>query len=81
WYNTNHYQELAQQTISVNPQGAKESYDQHELYTFKRIIKGGSFLCNVNYCESYRPSARRGQTPDTGTSHVGFRLVSSPGKS
>ncbi len=40
-----------------------------------RVIKGGSFLCHESYCESYRPSARRGAPPDTGSSHVGFRLV------
>ena len=41
----------------------------------RRVIKGGSFLCHESYCESYRPSARRGMAPDTGSSHVGFRLV------
>ncbi len=41
----------------------------------RRVIKGGSFLCHESYCESYRPSARRGVPPDTGSSHVGFRLV------
>lgn len=40
-----------------------------------RVIKGGSYLCHVSYCESYRPSARRGTTPDTATNHVGFRCV------
>jgi sulfatase modifying factor 1 len=40
-----------------------------------RVIKGGSFLCHESYCESYRPSARRGAPSDTGSSHVGFRLV------
>lgn len=41
----------------------------------RRVTKGGSFLCNPSYCESYRPSARRGTPPDTGTSHVGFRCA------
>jgi sulfatase modifying factor 1 len=41
----------------------------------RRVIKGGSFLCHESYCESFRPSARRGTAPDTGSSHVGFRLV------
>jgi formylglycine-generating enzyme required for sulfatase activity len=41
----------------------------------RRVIKGGSFLCNRSYCESYRPSARRGTPPDTGSSHVGFRVA------
>ena len=47
-----------------------------EAATERRVIKGGSFLCHDSYCESYRPSARRGVEPDTGSSHVGFRLVS-----
>lgn len=42
----------------------------------RRVIKGGSFLCHVDYCESYRPSARRGTPYDTGTSHIGFRCAS-----
>ncbi len=42
----------------------------------RRVTKGGSFLCNADYCESYRPSARRGTSPDTGSGHVGFRIVS-----
>ena len=41
----------------------------------RRVIKGGSFLCHASYCESYRPSARQPLAPDTGASHVGFRLV------
>ena len=41
----------------------------------RRVTKGGSFLCHPDYCESYRPSARRGTTPDTATSHIGFRCA------
>jgi formylglycine-generating enzyme required for sulfatase activity len=41
----------------------------------QRVVKGGSFLCSPEYCESYRPAARRGIAPDTGSSHVGFRCV------
>ena len=43
----------------------------------KRVIRGGSFLCNVDYCLSYRPSARRGCDPLNPMSHLGFRLVMS----
>ena len=45
--------------------------------TERRVMKGGSFLCHPAYCESYRPSARRGTTPDTATNHIGFRCVQS----
>ncbi|MGC4073017.1 MAG: formylglycine-generating enzyme family protein [Nibricoccus sp.] len=41
----------------------------------RHVTKGGSFLCSPAYCESYRPSARRGTPPDTGSSHVGFRIA------
>ncbi|MFM8232109.1 MAG: formylglycine-generating enzyme family protein, partial [Chthoniobacterales bacterium] len=41
----------------------------------RRVTEGGSFLCHPDYCESYRPSARRGTPPDTGSSHVGFRCA------
>ncbi len=45
--------------------------------SIERVVKGGSFLCHPDYCESYRPSARRGLPYDTGMSHVGFRCVMS----
>ncbi len=43
----------------------------------RRVTKGGSFLCNPSYCESYRPTARRGTPHDTGMEHIGFRCVKS----
>jgi sulfatase modifying factor 1 len=43
----------------------------------ERVVKGGSFLCNASYCESYRPVSRRGTPPDTATEHIGFRCVMS----
>lgn len=43
----------------------------------QRVIKGGSFLCHDSYCESYRPSARRGAPTDTGASHIGLRVAAS----
>lgn len=41
----------------------------------RRVIKGGSFLCHPDYCESYRPAARRGSEPKSSTSHIGFRCA------
>jgi len=40
-----------------------------------KILKGGSYLCHASYCFRYRIAARNGTTPDTTTSHQGFRLV------
>jgi sulfatase modifying factor 1 len=70
----------ADETLCDNPQGPTSTYDPADPYAVRRVIKGGSFLCHVTYCESYRPSARRGTPPDTGSSHVGFRLVKDAGK-
>jgi len=60
----------------INPTGPETTYDPSRPYLqIQRVIKGGSFLCHVDYCESYRPSARRGNTPDSSTNHTGFRLA------
>ncbi len=61
----------------VNPKGPLTSFDptREMSDTPQRVTKGGSFLCNPSYCESYRSSARRGTPPDTGTMHIGFRCV------
>ncbi|MDZ4287662.1 MAG: SUMF1/EgtB/PvdO family nonheme iron enzyme [Prosthecobacter sp.] len=59
-----------------NPTGPKSSYNPaHPDEPVERVTKGGSFLCHANYCESYRPAARRGTPPDTGMSHIGFRCA------
>lgn len=63
-----------------NPKGPADSWDPDDpvANTTRHVIRGGSFLCHKSYCESYRPSARRGQTPDTSMSHLGFRCAMSP---
>jgi formylglycine-generating enzyme len=75
WYRADAYVLRANTKVVDNPKGPNESLDPNEPYTPKRVIRGGSFLCHVNYCESYRNAARRGNSPDTGMSHVGFRCV------
>lgn len=63
-----------------NPLGPpeSESFDPREPNGPKHVIKGGSYLCAKNYCSRYRPAARESQSPDTGTTHIGFRLASYP---
>lgn len=39
------------------------------------VVKGGSHLCNPAYCARYRPAARQPQSPDSATTHVGFRCA------
>lgn len=64
----------------VNPTGPTRAFDPTRGVptAIQRVIKGGSFLCHASYGESYRPTARRGTPPDTGSSHVGFRCAKSP---
>ncbi|MDM0046026.1 formylglycine-generating enzyme family protein [Variovorax dokdonensis] len=65
--------------VADNPLGPTDSFDPSEpgvpVNAPKRVTRGGSFLCNEDYCMSYRPSARRGTDPYTSMSHLGFRLV------
>ncbi|MCI0365461.1 MAG: formylglycine-generating enzyme family protein [Phycisphaerales bacterium] len=62
-----------------NPKGPTECFNPTRAVpgAVERVTKGGSFLCHASYCESYRPTARRGTPPDTGTEHIGFRCVKS----
>jgi formylglycine-generating enzyme len=39
------------------------------------VLKGGSHLCAPEYCLRYRPAARSPQTPDSSTTHIGFRCA------
>jgi len=75
WYRVDTHIEAASKNVCRDPAGPADSYDPADPYAPKRVVKGGSFLCNPSYCESYRPSARRGTPPDTGSSHTGFRCV------
>ena len=41
----------------------------------KKIMRGGSFLCNDSYCSGYRVARRMSASKDTGLSHTGFRCA------
>ncbi|TVQ03255.1 MAG: formylglycine-generating enzyme family protein [Balneolaceae bacterium] len=45
----------------------------------EKVLRGGSFMCNVSYCHGYRVSARSHTTPDNAIFHVGFRGVKDAG--
>ena len=79
WYRADEYVERAASgKVIFNPTGPAGSYDPREPWAPKRVNRGGSFLCHVTYCESYRPAARRGTATDTSLSHLGFRCVLTP---
>ncbi len=76
WFSIGH----DSQAHSTNPTGPSQdkSFDPKKPQDGAlHVVKGGSYLCAKNYCSRYRPAARESQAPDTGTTHIGFRLVKS----
>lgn len=71
WYRADYYKK----SPILNPQGPSSSHDPDEPGVAKRVMRGGSFLCNDGYCSSYRCSARMKSSPDSGLQHTGFRCV------
>ena len=53
----------------------KQVKQAHQDKKGYKITKGGSFLCHQSYCYRYRIAARTANSPDSTTSHQGFRLV------
>jgi formylglycine-generating enzyme len=71
-----HHQYYSQVEGGVtDPKGPETSYDPYEPLARKRVIRGGSFLCNDSYCSGYRVSRRMKSTEDSGMEHLGFRCV------
>ncbi len=76
YYNNTYYKTVASAAGIKNPAGPAQSYDPDEPYAKKRVIRGGSFLCNDSYCTGYRVARRMKSTEDSGMEHLGFRCVS-----
>jgi formylglycine-generating enzyme required for sulfatase activity len=80
WFSARHEADAPKACcIPANPRGGREqeSYDpcQPNIRIPRKVVKGGSHLCALNYCRRYRPAARHAQPVDTSMSHVGFRCV------
>ena len=76
WYRHDYYPMLAAQgPLARNPQGPTDSVDPSEPGVKKKVHKGGSFLCTDQYCARYISGGRGKGEPETGTNHIGFRLV------
>jgi len=74
WYSPRYYSEVAKQTVAQNPRGPSELRAEKRM----KVQKGGSFMCTDDFCARFRPGARGRGDIDTGSSHVGFRLVKDP---
>jgi formylglycine-generating enzyme len=75
WYHANYYKMAGRPEGVVNPQGPDHSFDPREPGTAKKVMRGGSFLCNDSYCSGYRVARRMNNTTDSSSGHSGFRLV------
>jgi formylglycine-generating enzyme len=76
WYRADYYAQLAKAGgVAVNPQGPDSSFDPDEPTENKRVHRGGSFLCNDQYCSRYIVGTRGKGEVNTGTNHLGFRCV------
>lgn len=75
WYRHDYYARLAKSDLSVNPQGPPNSYDPDEPGVAKKVQRGGSFLCNDQYCTRYMVGTRGKGDWRTGTNHTGFRCI------
>jgi sulfatase modifying factor 1 len=64
WYYPSFYEE----SPSSHPSGP------HDGET--KVLRGGSYLCHISYCNRYRNSARSSNTPDSSMGNAGFRTLS-----
>lgn len=74
WYQHDYYKKIGQ-SLAENPAGPSSSFDPDEPTVPKKVVRGGSFLCNASYCKGYRVSSRMKTATDTGLEHTGFRCV------
>jgi sulfatase modifying factor 1 len=73
WYDAGYYDRVNK--IVADPRGPARSFDPAEPTVPKKVVRGGSFLCNAVYCKGYRVSSRMKSSPDTGLENTGFRCV------
>ncbi len=74
-YNNQYYSTFEKVKLAIHPKGPIKSYDPDEPLVAKRVMRGGSFLCNESYCSGYRVAARMKSSADSGMEHLGFRCV------
>jgi sulfatase modifying factor 1 len=67
WFDPGTYREAERTSPRVDPDGP--------LGGAHRVMRGGSYLCHDSYCTRYRVGARSGNTPDSASGNIGFRVV------
>lgn len=75
WYRHDYYRNQANGDLTINPLGPADSFDPDEPGVVKKVQRGGSFLCNDQYCTRYMVGTRGKGDWRTGTNHTGFRCV------
>ena len=66
WFDPNYYR----RSPAADPAGPERGG--------ARILRGGSYLCHISYCNRYRNSARSSNTADSSMGNAGFRTVALP---
>ncbi len=73
WLDTEYYKKEGAK--KSNTPGPQKGYNPAMPFQQEKVIRGGSFLCNDDYCSGYRNARRMGSSIDTGLNHTGFRCV------
>lgn len=74
-YHFQSYEMQNDRDVAYDPRGPLESLDPDEPLIEKRVLRGGSFLCNDSYCSGYRVSRRMKGDAKSSYNHTGFRCV------
>ena len=75
WYTADYYSLCKAKGVVANPKGPEKSLDPDEPFAMKKVTRGGSFLCNDDYCSGFRIGARMKTSWDSSLNHTGFRCV------
>ena len=73
-YDLHAYKERSKMKNTIDPV-SEVTFDLDDFGQEKRVMRGGSFLCDETICSGYRITRRMRSTPDTGYIHTGFRCV------
>ena len=80
WYSSNYFSNCKKEGVALNPMGPKTYHDPLDSLIEKKVVKGGSFLCNDAYCSGYKIARKMQTDPYSSLDHTGFRCVVRPYK-